>query len=135
MILITAVLFIACVLVASRMMQRALARLSPEEKITLVDLAAKASNVPFFFFVLLVAGWVGVCFYQPANAVDASVAILILILLLSCYAVFKAYRRMKLAGISAGFLRSFLIGRLLRLMGASTFFATVCAWLFHRMHW
>ena len=130
MLAVSAILFFLSIIMATRIAQKALASLVPEEKVKLVDLAAGTSSKGFVLLALVVAAWLAVCFFLKQYAIAATAACLGIILLMSLGSAIAMQRRLRKAGMPEAFLRSYLFARSLRLLGAGVFFLTMCLWLF-----
>ncbi len=133
MLIASAVLFVILIVIATRIARTALQELTPEQKVLLVDIAAQTPMYGFSLLVILVAAWVAVCYFMPAQAVIATVICMAAILLLSGVGALVSFRKMKLAGLPENFLNKYLLSRALRLTGACIFFSVMCMWLIQQM--
>jgi len=133
MLAVSAILFFLSIIMAMRISQKALAALMPDEKVKLVDLAAKTPVYGFVLLALVVAVWLSVCFFMKQYSIVATTACLAVILLMSIISAMTMHKLLRKAGLPEAFLRSYLLARTLRLLGAGIFFLTMCLWLFARM--
>lgn len=133
MLVVSAILFLASIIIATRISAFALSALSADEKVRLVDLAAKTPIFGFLLLAAVVAAWLAICYFRPWHATEATIICLAVILLMSVVSAVTLYRKLQSAGMPAAFLRSFAISRGLRLLGAGVFFITMLLWLIGEM--
>jgi hypothetical protein len=125
------ILFVALVLMATRILKGGIAALTKDEKVKLVDAATKT---PIYWFLIMVAifgSWVAIVAFRPEFTVVATCAVLALILALSTMASLVSYRGYQRLGLPSQFLNAFLLSRGLRLLGAVAIFVAIGNWLLH----
>lgn len=125
------ILFVVLVLTATRLMKRSIAELTKDEKVKLVDAAARTPIYWFLIMVAIFAIWAAIFALRPQYTVLATCAVLVLILALSAMTGVLTYRAYQRLGLPPQFLRAFLLSRSLRLLGAVTIFVAVGSWLLH----
>jgi hypothetical protein len=125
------ILFVVLVLVAARITKGSLAALSKDEKVKLVDAAARTPVYWFLIMVAIFASWVAIIALRPQFTIVATCAVLVLILALSATTGILTYRAYQRLGLPPQFLKAFLISRSLRLLGAVAIFVAVGNWLLH----
>ncbi|MGH8110062.1 MAG: hypothetical protein ACREO1_15245 [Arenimonas sp.] len=133
MLIASAMLFVILIVIATKIARTALQELTPEQKVLLVDIAAKTPMYGFALMVIFVAAWLAVCYFLPAQSVIATVICMAAVLLLSGVGALVCFRQMKLAGLPESFLNKYLLSRALRLTGACIFFSVMCMWLIQQM--
>ncbi len=73
--------------------------------------------------------WIGALYFQRPYFIHATLAVLVGIVLLASVSAASAYGRLRQAGMPPAFLKSFWLGRLLRLTGSLAFFGAIAAYL------
>lgn len=114
----SAAVFVVLALLAARIAKRALAALTKEEKVTLVDVAAKTPASFFLLYCVLLATWFGILSLAREYATIATCVTLGLVIALSGVSAIASWRVYKEAGLPAAFLKDFVIARSLRFIGA-----------------
>lgn len=132
MLLAAFVVFVAAVFVATTLLKRSLAALTGEEKVQLVDAAAKTSTRWFLLAMLLVAAWIAVLVFRRDLMRDAVVVVLAAFLVLSVSSATATWRRYRAHGLPPPFLRTYLIAYGIRLTAAIFLFSTAAATMLHR---
>ena len=128
--IVALIVFVAAVLVATRLIKRSLGALTADEKVRLVDAAAKTSPHWFLMFLALVVAWLTVLFLRRDLVREMSAAMLVAFLVLSILSTTATLRRYRAHGLPPSFLRTYRIAYSMRLASAVFLFASVGAQLF-----
>jgi hypothetical protein len=123
------VVFVALAFSANGIARRALLSLSSEEKSRLVGLAAAASPIWSLLTAALFGLWIAVLYFQRQYFIHVTLGVLFGIVVLASVSAVAAFGRLRQAGMPAEFLKSFWVGRCLRLAGTLVFFGAVAAYL------
>ena len=117
------VVFVVCIGVAAQIARKAIAALSAEHKAQLVDLSLADSKRSLILMVLLFGGWFAVAYLQRQYFAAATLGLLVAVLLAFVVNSIRTWQRFRQAGFPPSFLSALVRSRVLRLIGATLFFA------------
>jgi hypothetical protein len=132
MVIVAAIAFLILATWAATLIKKALAALTPDEKARFVDASTATPIYWSLITVALFAAWIWIIYRRPQFMAAASGIGLAAVLSLFAINSLTAYGRYRAAALPASFLRTFLLTRAMRFLGAALLFLSVGLTLFRR---